>query len=150
VNFVYHRDTEPQRKALRLAGTGLVNPEQERDPLTQQIIGAAIEVHKSLGPGLLEAVYEQCLAIELAHRGLDVLRQVNVPIVYRDVTIDAAYRADMLVNGLVVLELKAVEVVLPVHEAQLLSYMRLLNKRIGLLLNFHVPVMTKGIHRRVL
>lgn len=129
---------------------GLVNPEHERDPLTQRIIGAAIEVHKSLGPGLLEAVYEQCLAIELGHRGLNVLRQVNVPIVYREVTIDAAYRADMLVDDLVVLELKAVEVVLPVHEAQLLSYMRLLNKRVGLLLNFHVPVMTKGIYRRVL
>lgn len=129
---------------------GLVNPEHERDPLTQRIIGAAIEVHKSLGPGLLEAVYEQCLAIELVHRGLNVLRQVNVPIVYREVTIDAAYRADMVVDDLVVLELKAVEVVLPVHEAQLLSYMRLLNKRVGLLLNFHVPVMTKGIYRRVL
>jgi GxxExxY protein len=90
------------------------------------------------------------LAIELAHRGLNVLRQVNVPIVYREVTIDAAYRADMVVDDLVVLELKAVEVVLPVHEAQLLSYMRLLNKRVGLLLNFHVPVMTKGIYRRVL
>lgn len=129
---------------------GLVNPEQERDPLTQQIIGAAIEVHRSLGPGLLEAVYEQCFAIELAHRGLDVLRQVSVPVVYRGVSIEAAYRADMVVEGAVVVELKAVEVVLPVHEAQLLSYMRLLNKRVGLLLNFHVPVMTKGIYRRVL
>ncbi|HLP84662.1 MAG TPA: GxxExxY protein [Phycisphaerales bacterium] len=150
MSFLHHRDTEAQRKASRLAGMGLVNPEHERDPLTQRIIGAAIEVHKSLGPGLLEAVYEQCLAIELVHRGLNVLRQVNVPIVYREVTIDAAYRADMVVDDLVVLELKAVEVVLPVHEAQLLSYMRLLNKRVGLLLNFHVPVMTKGIYRRVL
>jgi len=132
------------------ATLALVDAEIERDPITQQIIGGAIDVHRALGPGLLESVYEQCMAVELSQRGLTVQRQVAVPIMYKGVRVDAGYKIDMVINDTVVVELKAVETVLPVHEAQLLSYMRLLGVRVGLLLNFHVPLMKNGIFRRVI
>ncbi|MFN0131575.1 MAG: GxxExxY protein [Phycisphaerales bacterium] len=122
----------------------------EQDPLTREIIGAAIEVHKTLGPGLLEAIYEECLCVELADRDLGVRRQVPIPVTYKGRTLDCAYRCDVLVNEAVVVEIKAVEKVLPVFEAQLLSYLRLMNKRVGLLLNFHTPYLRDGIVRRVL
>ena len=119
-------------------------------PLTHEIIGGAIEVHKALGPGLLEGVYEECLAVELADRGLVVQRQVEVPLVFKNRRISVAYRMDMLVNDEVVLELKAVEKLMPVHEVQLMTYMRLAGKRTGLLLNFHTPYLRDSIVRRVL
>lgn len=118
--------------------------------LTREIIGGAIEVHKALGPGLLEAVYEECLALELVDRGLTVQRQVKVPVVFKGRTLDMDYRLDMLVNDAVVFELKAVEKVLPVHEAQLLTYMKLSKKNVGLLLNFHTPYLRDSIKRFVL
>ena len=121
-----------------------------QDPLTREIIGGAIEVHKALGPGLLEAVYEECLALELVDRGLTIQRQVKVPVVFKGRTLDMDYRLDMLVNDAVVLELKAVEKVLPVHEAQLLTYMKLSKKRVGLLLNFHTPYLRDSIKRFIL
>jgi len=121
-----------------------------QDPLTYEIIGGAIEVHKALGPGLLENVYEECLAIELADRGLVVRRQVPVPVFFKGRQIDLAYRLDMLVNDSVVLELKAIEKLMPVHEVQLMTYMKLANKGTGLLINFHTPYLRDSIVRRVL
>jgi GxxExxY protein len=120
------------------------------DPRTDQIIAAAIEVHRHLGPGLLESAYEECLCRELHLRSLPFQRQIPLPVEYKGVKLDCGYRIDLLVNDEVVLELKAIEKILPVHEAQLLSYLRLLNKRIGLLINFCVPVLKEGIVRRVL
>lgn len=122
----------------------------KQDPLTYNIIGGAIEVHKALGPGLLENAYEECLAIELADRGLEVQRQVPVPVFFKGRQIDLAYRMDMLVEAQVVLELKAIEKLMPVHEVQLMTYMRLGGKQTGLLINFHTPYLRDSIVRRVL
>ena len=114
------------------------------------MIGAAIEVHRTLGPGLLESVYEECLCYELGLRGLSYARQVAVPVMYKDLDVPCGYRADVVVNDAVLVELEAVERVLAVHEAQLLTYLRLTGIRVGLLLNFNVAVLKKGIVRRVL
>ncbi len=117
--------------------------------ITKSIIGAAIEVHKELGPGLLESVYEYCLEAELRKRGLAVRRQVQVPIIYKGEQLPKDFYMDMLVENEVVIELKCVDLILPVHEVQLVTYLKLSDKKIGLLLNFNVPVMTKGIRRKV-
>jgi GxxExxY protein len=117
--------------------------------VTSKIIGAAIEVHRILGPGLLESMYETALCIELEVRGLTVARQVLVPAYYRGRLL-GNYRVDLVVADLVVVEVKCVVVVAPVCEAQLLTYMRLTGKRVGLLLNFHSPLLREGITRRVL
>ncbi|MCP4249715.1 MAG: GxxExxY protein [bacterium] len=118
--------------------------------LTEQIIGAAIEVHRVLGPGLLESAYEQCLRHELGLRKLAFKCQVQLPVEYKGVRVDCGYRMDLVVEDKVVLELKCVEKTLPVHEAQLFTYLRLSGKRVGLLINFNVPVLRQGIVRRVL
>jgi GxxExxY protein len=120
------------------------------ETLTQQIIGAAIEVHRHLGPGLLESAYDECLCHELQLRGLSFKRQVNLPVVYKGIALDCGYKMDLVVEDRVVVELKCVESILAVHHAQLLTYLKLSGKRVGLLLNFHVSVMTRGIVRRVL
>jgi GxxExxY protein len=117
---------------------------------TNLIIGSAIEVHRVLGPGLLESVYEECLAWELAKTGLIVERQRQVPISYKGVQIDPGFRIDMLVGNSVVVELKTVEKLLPIHEAQILTYMRLGGWRVGLLINFNETVLSRGIKRRVI
>lgn len=117
--------------------------------ISSLIIGAAIEVHRELGPGLLESVYEICLEEELKMRGLKVLRQVPLPIVYKGKTLDKVFYLDILVDDEVVLELKSVETTLPVHEVQLVTYLKLSDKRLGLLLNFNVEVMKAGIKRKV-
>ena len=117
--------------------------------VTEEIIGGAIEVHRMLGPGLLESVYEECLAIELDLRRLTFQRQVPVPIEYKGQRIGADLKIDLLVQQLIVVELKAVEKILPVHEAQLLSYLRLTGRPLGLLINFNVPLLKNGIHRRI-
>lgn len=117
--------------------------------MTEVIIGAAIEVHRTLGPGLLEVVYEECLAIELGLRGVKFDRQVPVPIGYKGHEVPANLRVDFLVDDRVVVELKAVESLLPVHEAQPLTYLRLTDRRVGLLINFNVPVLRRGIKRMV-
>ena len=117
---------------------------------TEAIIGAAIEVHRTLGPGLLEAVYEECLCHELHLRGLSFQRQLDLPIAYKSVTLQSGLRLDLVVADAVVVEVKAVESLLPIHEAQLLTYMRLSRKRVGLLINFGAGVLTDGIVRRVL
>ncbi len=119
------------------------------DHLTAAIIGAAMRVHDELGPGLLESAYEACLAHELGTRGLGVERQRSLPVVYRGVSLDCGYRLDLVVDGCVIVEVKALENLLPVHEAQLLSYLRLSGLKVGLLINFHVRSLRQGIRRVV-
>jgi GxxExxY protein len=118
--------------------------------LTHQIIGAAIEVHRTPGPGLLESAYEECLARELTLRGLPFDRQKPLPVVYKEVRLECGYRVDLLVAGRVVLELKSVEALAPIHEAIVLTYLRLSGCKIGLLINFNVLVLKDGIRRLVL
>jgi GxxExxY protein len=119
--------------------------------MTRSIIGPGVEVHRALGPGLLESAYVQCLCRELHMRGLEFVREQSVPVTYKGVKLDCGYRVDFLVEGRVVLEIKSVEEILPVHEAQLLTYLRLGGWKVGLLMNFNVPVLTEGgIRRKVL
>ena len=115
--------------------------------ISEQIIGAAIEVHRALGPGLLESAYEECVAYELKLRGLHFQRQIPLPVIYKAVKMECGYRMDFVVKHLIVLELKTVEKILPIHEAQLLTYLKLTDIRLGLLLNFNVPVLKESIKR---
>jgi len=117
--------------------------------LTHEIIGAAIEVHRLLGPGLLESAYEECLCHELKLHSLGVQRQVAVPVVYKEVKLECGYRLDLVVENKVVLELKSIEAFSPVYEAVMLTYLRLSGFRIGLLINFNVPILKDGIRRFV-
>ena len=118
--------------------------------ITEAIIGAAIEVHRHLGPGMLESVYEAALAYELAERGIAVERQKPVPLVYKGLQFEEGYRLDLLVGGAVIVELKCVDAILPIHEAQLLTYMKLAKIPTGLLINFNVKLLKNGIRRFVL
>jgi GxxExxY protein len=120
---------------------------EELDEMTRKVIGGAIAVHRQLGPGLLESTYEACLAYELAEQGLAVERQKELPVIYRGVRLDCGYRIDMLIGGKVVLELKAVDQLLPIHEAHLLSYLKLSGCKLGLLINFNVKLLTEGLKR---
>jgi GxxExxY protein len=115
--------------------------------LSKEIIGGAIEVHRELGPGLLESAYTECLAAEIRHLGLSVRREVLLPLHYRDVLVENAYRLDLLVNDELVIEVKAVEALLPIHSAQLLTYLKLTESRLGLLINFNVEILRNGIKR---
>jgi len=115
-----------------------------------RVLASAFRVHSVLGPGLLESAYERCLGIEMVKRGMAVERQVALPITYEGHVIDSAYRVDLIAEGSVLVELKAVEQVLPIHQAQLLTYLRLSGLHVGLLLNFNVPHLRDGITRRVL
>ena len=117
--------------------------------ITEAIIGSAIAVHRALGPGLLESAYEACLAYELGKRGLEWKQQVPMPVIYREVQLDCGYRLDLLVEDKVIVELKTVEKFLPIHEAQLLSYLKLSGHSVGLLINFKVPVLKSGVRRIV-
>ena len=121
-----------------------------KDSLTEKIIGAAIEVHKSLGPGLLESVYETCLCYELQQLGMVFERQKMLPVLYKGIRLETGLRIDVVVNNAVVVELKCVENIVPIHESQLLTYMRLSGFSTGLLLNFYTPRMIDGIKRIVL
>ena len=125
-----HRDTEAQR-----------------DPLTESVLGAAIEVHRILGPGLLESAYEECLCHELSVKGLTFNRQVALPISYKGIKLDCGYRMDLVVDERLIVEVKTVEKILPIHEAQLLTYLKLTGIRTGLITNFNVPVLKDGIRR---
>ena len=118
--------------------------------LSRAVIGAAIEVHRALGPGLLESAYEQCLSRELSLRQIPFDRQKPMPVQYKGVRLDCGYRLDFLIAGLVVVEIKAVEALLPIHQAQLLSYLKLGGWKLGLLINFHAPLLREGIKRVVL
>ncbi len=124
--------------------------QSERDSLTESVIGLAIEVHRALGPGLLESAYQECLCYELKANGIDFGRQVALPVVYKSVKLDCGYRMDLVVDDRLVVELKTVEKILPIHEAQLLTYLRLSGIRTGLLLNFNTSVLKNGIKRMVL
>ena len=136
--MIHHGDTEARSKLLH-------------EDLTEKIIGAAIEVHRALGPGLLESANEECLCHELSLRDLSFQRQVPLPVEYKGVKLDCGYRLDLVVQDSVVLELKCVEHTLPVHEAQLLTYLKLTGKRIGLIINFNVAVLVRGgITRKIL
>jgi GxxExxY protein len=118
--------------------------------ITEKVLGAAIEVHKHLGPGPLESVYESCLCHELGIHGLSFQRQVQLPLEYKGLRVDAAFRLDLVIEDKIIVELKSQEGILPVHEAQLMTYLKLTGMRVGLLLNFNVPIMKDGIIRRVL
>jgi GxxExxY protein len=122
---------------------------RDLNEISRQIVDAAVQVHKKLGPGLLESVYRECLVYELGKRGLRVEVEVQIAIVYDGVPLKSALRLDLLVDGEVIVELKSIEDVLAVHRAQLLSYLKLTNKRLGLLLNFNVPLIKNGIYRLV-
>ena len=123
---------------------------EERDSLSHKVIGLAIEVHRGLGPGLLESAYEECLCYELKINDISFRRQVPLPIVYKSVKLDCGYRMDIVVDDKLIVELKTVEKLLPVHEAQLLTYLKLSGLRTGLLMNFNTPVLKDGIRRLVL
>ena len=118
--------------------------------ITGGIIGAAIEVHKVLGPGLLESAYEECLSKELVDSGFFIERQKPVPVIYKDIKLDFGYRLDLLVNKTVIVEIKSIDGILPVHEAQILTYMKFAEIRVGLLINFNVTKLTNGLRRFVL
>lgn len=136
--MTYHGDTETRSKLLH-------------EELTERVIGAAIEVHRALGPGLLESAYEECLCREFHLRGITFERQVPLPIEYKGVKLDCGYRLDLIVERVLVLEIKCLEHVLPVHEAQLITYLKLTGRRVGLILNFNVAVLTRGgVIRKVL
>ena len=117
--------------------------------LTESIIGAAIEVHRHLGPGLLESAYEECLCYELSRLGLGFARQVAVPVEYKGLNLDCSYRLDLLVEDSVIVEVKALEQILAVHPAQLLTYLKATGKPVGLLINFNVPILANGVKRVV-
>jgi GxxExxY protein len=123
-----------------------VNPLNE---ITGAVVDSAIAVHSELGPGLLESAYRSCLAHELRRRTLSVIEELPIPLVYRGLELDAGYRIDLLVGGAVIVEVKAVAQLLPVHDAQLISYLKLSGHRVGLLINFHVPHLRDGIRRFV-
>ncbi len=118
--------------------------------ITYKIIGCAYKVHSELGPGLLESTYEICLEYELREEGLKVEKQKALPVVYQGIKMDAGYRIDLLVEDKIVVELKSVEILAPIHEAQLLTYLKLAKKKLGLLINFNVIDLKKGIKRRII
>ncbi|MBN2419949.1 MAG: GxxExxY protein [Deltaproteobacteria bacterium] len=120
------------------------------EKITEPVIQAAIEVHKNLGPGLLESVYEQCLAYELTQKGINFKLQYGLPVEYKGVKLDCGYRIDVLIEDHLILELKSVDRILPIHEAQILTYMKLANVKVGLLINFNVLRVKDGIKRFVL
>ena len=130
-----HQDTEAQRKRL--------------NELSNRVIGLCIEVHRELGPGLLESAYEEALVYELLQAGIKYERQRDMPLVYKGVKLDCGYRLDLVLEGDLILELKAVTELLPVHQAQLLTYLKLERRSLGLLINFNVPVLKQGIRRVV-
>jgi GxxExxY protein len=136
--MIHHGDTETRSKLLH-------------EQLTELVIGAAIEVHRELGPGIMESAYEECLCHELHLRNLKFERQVPLPVRYKGVSLDCGYRIDLVVEDSLILELKCLEQIQPVHEAQLLTYLKLTGKRVGLILNFNVAVLTRGgVVRKVL
>jgi len=136
--MIYHGDTEARSKLLH-------------EELTESVIGAAIEVHRALGPGLLESAYEECLCHELYLRNIEFERQVPLPVEYKGIKLECGYRLDLIVEKALIIEIKCLEHVLPVHEAQLLTYLKMTGKRVGLILNFNVSVLTRGgVIRKVL
>ena len=132
-----------------LSVSSVVNILMTDNELTHEIIGAAIEVHKNLGPGLLESTYEECLCHELSQRGIPFERQKPIPVIYKGVKLDCGYRLDLLVADRVILELKSVETLAPIHDSIMITYLKLSEHRIGLLMNFNVQILKEGIKRLV-
>jgi GxxExxY protein len=122
---------------------------QRENEITNRVIGFAIEVHRSLGPGLLESTYEECLCYELAQHQMPFRRQLPLPVLYKGIQLECGYRMDLVLDDLVIIEVKAIERLLPIHEAQLLTYLKLAGKSVGLLINFNVPVLRTGLKRIV-
>jgi GxxExxY protein len=122
----------------------------ETDPFSRRVIGCAIEVHRTLGPGLLESIYEACLCLKLASAGLAFTRQPPLPVTYKGQPVDCAFKSDIVVEQTVLMEIKSVETLLPVHEAQLLTYLKVSGLRVGLRLNLNAPRMMDGVRRRLL
>lgn len=122
----------------------------ERDPLTQDVIALAIEVHRELGPGLLESAYEECLCFELGRKGIDLQRRLALPVMYKSIRLDCGYRLDVVIEQRLILELKTVERILPIHEAQMLTYLKLSGIPTGLLLNFNSVVLRDGVRRMMM
>jgi GxxExxY protein len=120
------------------------------DELSNKVLGCAIEVHRELGPGLLESTYEQCLAYELSRAKIPFKVQVELPVEYKEIRLDCGYRIDLLADDRLVVELKSVDQLMPIHEAQILTYMKLASVKVGLLINFNVTILTKGVRRFVL
>ena len=120
---------------------------EELNALTERVIGAAIQVHRELGPGLLKSAYSECLALELKDCGLHAVREVAIPLRYKSIAVENAYRLDFVVEDAVIIECKAIEQLLPIHSAQVLTYLKLTDKRLGLLINFNVEVLHKGLKR---
>lgn len=125
-------------------------PQEEDDPLTREVIGLGIEVHRQLGPGLLESVYEKCLCWELRQASFNIEQQVFVPLIYKGIHLDSGFRMDIVVNGELVIELKSTDKILPIHSAQLLTYMKLSQIPKGLILNINTPILKQGIKRHKL
>lgn len=140
--------TERHEEARR--ATNGKNFFMEFDLLSKEIIGCAIEVHRLLGPGLLESAYEECLTYELLKKGFNVDRQRSVPVIYKEIRLEYGYRLDLLVESRVIVELKSVDFIMPVHEAQILTYMKFAKIKTGLLINFNVTVLKNGLKRYVL
>ncbi len=122
---------------------------EKLNDLSKQVLEASLEVHKIMGPGLLESVYEACLMKELEIRGIKALNQVRIPLIFKGHELDKDYRIDVLVEKEIIIEIKAVEIMLPVHEAQIISYLKLADKRLGFLINFNVPILKQGFRRFV-
>ena len=141
----HRRDAENTEGAQREASMG-----GHINEITQAVIGAAMEVHRTLGPGLLESAYQECLCRELTVRGIPFERERPLPLEYKSIRLECGYRLDLLVAGSVVVEVKSVETLAPIHEAQLLTYLRLGGWQVGLLINFNVPVLKQGIRRKVI
>jgi GxxExxY protein len=139
-----HEDTKTRRFSL----ASHLDDEVER--VGRAVVDSAYAVHRALGPGLLESAYEACLRHELSSRGLSVAEQVAVPVIYKEIEIGCGFRLDLLVEDLVVVEVKAAEQLLPVHSAQLLTYLKLARKRLGFLINFNVPIFKEGVRRLAL
>ena len=140
---IHHQDTKTPRGMIEAIPVST-------DDVARQIVDAAFKVHSTLGPGLLESVYEVCLAYELTKRGLEVSRQVALPVIYDGMQLDAGFRLDLLVCNCVIVELKVVELLLAIHKAQLLTYLKLSGYRLGFLINFNVPLIKDGIVRLAL
>ena len=135
---------------LTTEGTEITETRKELSELTEAIIGCAIEVHRALGPGLLESTYEMCLCRELSLRNIPFERQKPIPVLYKGVKLDCGYRADVIVNARVLVEIKSLDQLSAIHDAQLLSYLKLTDLKVGLLINFNVRMLTHGIRRKVL
>ena len=144
-------DSRSNSGAAEIVGVDVVlkEPTRTENQLARRLIGICIEIHRVLGPGLLESAYEECLAHELSIHGVTFRTQVALPLVYKNIRLECGYRLDFLIEDCLIFEVKAVAELLPIHEAQLLTYLKLTQKRLGLLVNFNVPILKQGIKRLV-